>query len=1128
MKKLFLWTFVLTLLCTWAVVGADQTPITPTTSSAPKAEKERPAQEMLSGKASLSNVAPVQLAVPAEAEAEIQQAEPAVMQAREFALPVPVKAPYTGPENVPDPNVILQGGDRCEDATPIPAIPYTDNGTTVGYTNDYDEVCFFTGSTSPDVVYSYTPEADICVDITLCIGQTDYDTKLYIYEDVCQDPGDGQEPYACNDDYCSAPYNYDSELYGVAFNVGHTYYIVVDGYGTASGNYTIDITEVDCPVDPCENAIYHNGEPDGVNGYSCERHISQGWDSWVVDDVELLEETHISDIHWWTIDMGITWNGTDDLIILADAGGVPGATVVEMYDLPNFRYDTGEFIFGYPVYLYTLYVDITLPAGYYWLGVRPVSDDGGQSFWATAPLTGSEVYFKSAYFGYPDWTSGFDAWGEYQNVAFCLTDEPVQTGACCDDLTGICQDGVPVTECPPPLRFAANTLCANLDPLCGEQPTGACCDPATGDCLELTALECADAFGGTGQYQGDGTDCDPNPCEQPCIVECPPESYIEQEACGDDVNGGCNMIPPPPQYWEPIESGMTVCGTAWADADFRDTDWYVYELTEYSTVTWDLEAEFASQPIFFTSNTDCVTNTYEYAFLDPCTPYQFQAILPPGEHWLWMGDQAFAGNPCGGGNDDYVFTLTCEPLQPCENIVTVEILTDDYPTETTWDLVYVATGEVVGSGGPYSDPQTMYTAEACIDGDPTGCYLFTIYDSFGDGISLPPGFYSVYDPAFVLVCSGGGDFGYEESCYFGACEPAACCIGSTCEDLTPQECADAGGTWYYGEDCATFDCPTPPIDCDDAVYHNGNSIGGAFASQCDTEYPMQAEVCDDFILPGDVPIEVTSIVGGMGFWNRTPPADPSELESVIFDIYNDAGGVPGGNPVDMDPDCAREGDIVWTHEYAQGQFGYMEEPAGYWRIWVEVAPGELTLQPGVTYWIGWAGRHFFSTTGQGGPQPTDQLTGSPCLLYFPLLGYDVWTDVWGQDIGFCINGIPSGPPPCDYIPGDCNHSGVALELADVIAMIGMYRGTVTPAYTCDCPPHGATFAPEADPNGNCVALELADVVAEIAAYRGTGIAYGCVDCPGDGPPPPLLGKEGTSVIPSLKSKVKTTQQGSAD
>jgi hypothetical protein len=85
---------------------------------------------------------------------------------------------------------------------------------------------------------------------------------------------------------------------------------------------------------------------------------------------------------------------------------------------------------------------------------------------------------------------------------------------------------------------------------------------------------------------------------------------------------------------------------------------------------------------------------------------------------------------------------------------------------------------------------------------------------------------------------------------------------------------------------------------------------------------------------------------------------------------------------------------------------------------------------------------------------------------------------------------------CAYIPGDCDYHGTPIELGDVIAMIGMYRGSMLPPYECSCPPHGDNFTPTADPDGNCVALELGDVVTEIAAYRGTGTASGCADCPG--------------------------------
>ena len=124
------------------------------------------------------------------------------------------------------------------------------------------------------------------------------------------------------------------------------------------------------------------------------------------------------------------------------------------------------------------------------------------------------------------------------------------------------------------------------------------------------------------------------------------------------------------------------------------------------------------------------------------------------------------------------------------------------------------------------------------------------------------------------------------------------------------------------------------------------------------------------------------------------------------------------------------------------------------------------------------------------------------------------SDNYIVEAGFWV-GIGGAGDDCIYIPGDVNCNDIAAELPDVIAMIGMYRGTVEHCYECECPPHG-TFAPNADPNGNCVADELPDVVAEIGIYRGTVEAQGCSDCPGQGRL--LPGENRPLVIPTLKAK----------
>ena len=124
------------------------------------------------------------------------------------------------------------------------------------------------------------------------------------------------------------------------------------------------------------------------------------------------------------------------------------------------------------------------------------------------------------------------------------------------------------------------------------------------------------------------------------------------------------------------------------------------------------------------------------------------------------------------------------------------------------------------------------------------------------------------------------------------------------------------------------------------------------------------------------------------------------------------------------------------------------------------------------------------------------------------------------EAGFWV-GLPSGGD-CVYLPGDCNHNDIALELGDVMGMIAMYRGSVDPYYICDCgvDPPGAEFAATADPNGNCIPFELGDVVTEIAAYRGSVTASGCEDCPGSGRLLPGDDGDQPLVRPRLKARVK--------
>ncbi len=162
-------------------------------------------------------------------------------------------AKIAGPGSLGNPPIAseFQGGDTCAAAVDLGTLPATVSGTTSGYVNDYDEVCPYTGGTAADVVYSYTPASNMTVFASLCTPgtNTDYDTKLYVYENSCPGTVTG-----CVDDACSSPLysTYVSEV-TVDLTAGNTYYFVVDGYGTAEGNYTLQVEEFaiqECPCPP--------------------------------------------------------------------------------------------------------------------------------------------------------------------------------------------------------------------------------------------------------------------------------------------------------------------------------------------------------------------------------------------------------------------------------------------------------------------------------------------------------------------------------------------------------------------------------------------------------------------------------------------------------------------------------------------------------------------------------------------------------------------------------------------------------------------------------------------------------------------------------------------------------------
>ncbi len=119
----------------------------------------------------------------------------------------------------------------------------------------------------------------------------------------------------------------------------------------------------------------------------------------------------------------------------------------------------------------------------------------------------------------------------------------------------------------------------------------------------------------------------------------------------------------------------------------------------------------------------------------------------------WQGDMAIDA-----------LTMTTGAGGGCAD-VTLDIVLDNYPEETDWEITD-AGGNIVAFGGPYgSQPDGSTVVETtCLS---AGCYDLTIYDSYGDGICCSYGFGNyVLRDATGAVLASGDVFGYEETTSF--------------------------------------------------------------------------------------------------------------------------------------------------------------------------------------------------------------------------------------------------------------------------------------------------------------------------------------------------------------------------
>ena len=159
-----------------------------------------------------------------------------------------------------------------------------------------------------------------------------------------------------------------------------------------------------------------------------------------------------------------------------------------------------------------------------------------------------------------------------------------------------------------------------------------------------------------------------------------------------------------------------------------------------------------------------------------------------------------------------------EPINPFTISFNIWILTDPYPTETSWDLLYVDTGEIVASiaEGDLPESGIEYTWDFEL---PHGDYVFTIHDSWGDGM---------YDPAGYILTLGGTE------------------IASSIGWSGTEEIVEFSTTGRYQVSNVTFTNPLP--------YGKGENVDIAILDNWPTNDPVITETGQiDLSLSRDVP-----------------------------------------------------------------------------------------------------------------------------------------------------------------------------------------------------------------------------------------------------------------------------------
>jgi hypothetical protein len=309
-------------------------------------------------------------------------------------------------------------------------------------------------------------------------------------------------------------------------------------------------------------------------------------------------------------------------------------------------------------------------------------------------------------------------------------DMPFSTNLATDDGPLTCTDGANIWY-----DYTATFTGEAIISLCGSDFDtelgvwdGAACPPATNiDCNDdwcdlQSQVTIAVTAGNVykieiGGYDGDRGDGYLSIYENvTCDIPCPPGSIPENEPCGDDVNGGCNMGTP---AYTSMNDGDVICGNLWAEDGIRDTDWFEVILTNPANIRFTVNTEgptvFGFVGQYQPGVPGCDNTTMfltNWKTLYPCTEdFVENILLPAGTYYLMVAPNDYENFPCPGF--DYIATLEITDLET--GYINTEVLGSDVATGI--EGVYVQAGDYYA--------KTTNALGLCMIEVPVGTYSVT-------------------------------------------------------------------------------------------------------------------------------------------------------------------------------------------------------------------------------------------------------------------------------------------------------------------------------------------------------------------------------------------------------------------